>query len=217
MADRDFAYAVGRIRMLETKLLPTAFFERLLKAASMPEALGLLEETAYSLAGTRDYEAAFEDELFQVYQLLRELAGDAPELLVFLHRWDLQNLKLLLVAGGKVKPSRLGVIPFTELEQMVAAGDYPALPPEFQAVLANLPEAGPERAAALDQAYYRYGWRIFGKHTGFLRDYWRARMDLLNLMLFLRMRKRGAATGEFARFMVEPGFISQEDWQARYE
>ncbi|HEY8393039.1 MAG TPA: V-type ATPase subunit [Capillibacterium sp.] len=218
MADRDYAYAVGRIRMLETKLLPTAFFERLLKATSVPEALGLLTETAYSLnKGTRDYEAVFEEELFQVYRILRELAGDAPELLVFLHRWDLQNLKLLLVAGGKVKPSRLGVIPFAELERMVAAGDYAALPPEFQAVLANLPEDGPDRAAALDQAYYRYGWRIFGKHTGLLRDYWRARMDLLNLMILLRLRKKGAAREEFARFLVDPGFISRKDWLSRFE
>lgn len=218
MADRDYAYAVGRIRILETKLLPASFFERLLKATSAPEALGLLEETAYSLDGrAADYEAVFEEELFGVYQFLRDLTGDAPELLVFLHRWDLQNLKLLLVAEGNVKPSRLGVIPFPELKRMVAAGDYAALPPEFQAALASLPEAGPDRAAALDQAYYRYGWRIFGKHTGLLRDYWRARMDLLNLMIFLRLRKRDAAPGELTRFLVEPGFIGREDWRSRFE
>ncbi len=218
MADRDYAYAVGRIRVLETKLLPTAFFERLLKATSAPEALRFLEETAYSLDGrTVDYEAAFEEELFRVYRFLRDLTEDAPELLVFLHRWDLQNLKLLLVAAGNVQPSRLGVIPFPELKRMVAAMDYPALPPEFKAALASLPEAGPDRAAALDQAYYRYGWRVFGKRAGLLRDYWRARMDLLNLMLFLRLRKRGAAPGELTRFMVEPGFISHHDWRTRFE
>ena len=47
MADKDYAYAVGRIRILETKLLPAAFFERLLKATSVSNALRLLEETAY--------------------------------------------------------------------------------------------------------------------------------------------------------------------------
>ena len=64
MAERDYAYAVGRIRILETKLLPASFFERLLKTASVQEALRLLAETDYSAETLAvDYEAAFEAEL----------------------------------------------------------------------------------------------------------------------------------------------------------
>ncbi|HHT48276.1 MAG TPA: hypothetical protein GXZ98_03165 [Firmicutes bacterium] len=218
MADKDYAYAVGRIRILETKLLPAAFFERLLKATSVSNALRLLEETAYSLEGeATDYEGVFEEELLRFYRFLRDLTGDAPELLVFLQRWDLQNLKLLVAADGALQPSPLGTIPFSELKQMVTAGDYKKLPPEFEEVLSHLPETGPDRAAAFDQAYYRYGWRIFGKKSGLLRDYWRARMDLLNLLIFLRLRKRGASFGELSRFLVEPGFINHHEWLSRFE
>ena len=145
------------------------------------------------------------------------MTGDAPELLVFLQRRDLQNLKLLVAADGALQPSPLGTIPFSELKQMVTAGDYKKLPPEFEEVLSHLPETGPDRAAAFDQAYYRYGWRIFGKKSGLLRDYWRARMDLLNLLIFLRLRKRGASFGELSRFLVEPGFINHHEWLSRFE
>jgi V/A-type H+-transporting ATPase subunit C len=100
---------------------------------------------------------------------------------------------------------------------MVTAGDYKKLPPEIEEVLSHLPETGPDRAAAFDQAYYRYGWRIFGKKSGLLRDYWRARMDLLNLLIFLRLRKRGASFGELSRFLVEPGFINHHEWLSRFE
>ena len=217
MAERYYAYAVGRIRILETKLLPASFFERLLKTASVQETLRLLDETDYSSEALAvDYEQAFEEELEGVYRFLRTLTNDAPELLVFLHRWDVHNLKLLVVADGRGQPSRLGVIPFTELEQMVAAGDYTGLPRELAATLADLPESGPARAAALDRAYYRYGQRILGKGPALLRDYWRARRDLINLMLFLRLRKKGGSVQEFTRFMVEPGVIARDNWLAQY-
>lgn len=217
MAERYYAYAIGRIRILETKLLPASFFERMLKTTSVQETQRLLAETDYSSEALAvDYEQVFEEELEGVYRFLRDLTNDAPELLVFLHRWDVHNLKILVVADGRGQPSRLGVIPFAELKQMVAAGDYTGLPPELAATLAHLPESGPERAAALDQAYYRYGQRILEKGPALLRDYWRARRDLLNLLLFLRLRKKGVPVQEFTRFMVEPGVIDRNNWLAQY-
>ena len=217
MAERDYAYAVGRIRILETKLLPVGFFERLLKATSAQEALRLLDETAYSAdALAVDYEQAMEEELSRIYRFLRDLTSDAPELLVFLRRWDIHNLKLLVVTDGQGKPSMLGVTPFTELKQMVADATFTALPREFQTALTALPQNGPERAAALDQAYYQYGWGVLGKRGGLLRDYWRARIDLLNLLIFLRLRKLGANDQELSRFMVEPGFIPKDAWLSEF-
>nr|NLM36733.1 hypothetical protein [Bacillota bacterium] len=79
MAERYYAYAVGRIRILETKLLPASFFERLLKTTSVQETLRLLAETDYSSEALAvDYEQAFEEELEGVYRFLRGLTNDAP-------------------------------------------------------------------------------------------------------------------------------------------
>src|SRR5690554_169120 len=120
MAKKDHAYAVGRIRVLETKLLPLGFFTRLLNTATEEEARRLLGETAY---GSKDPgengEDAFTGQLQQVYDFLRELTADAPELLVFLRRWDLHNLKILVAAPGRGPASRLGLIPYDRLEKLV--------------------------------------------------------------------------------------------------
>lgn len=217
MAEQDYAYAVGRIRILETKLLPASFFARLLKATSRQDVLRLMDETVYSSDTLAvDYEKAFEEELSRVYRFLRDLTEDAPELLVFLRRWDIHNLKLLVGTDGHGTPSRLGVTSFTDLKQMVADGNLKGLPQEFQTVLTHLPESGPERAVALDQAYYRYGQRILGKRKGLLHDYWRARRDLLNLSIFLRLRKMDAERQELVGFMVEPDIIDRNSWLTLY-
>lgn len=217
MAEKDYAYAVGRIRILETKLLPASFFERLLKTASVQETLRLLAETEYPAEALAvDYEEAFEEELEKLYRFLRGLTNDAPELVVFLHRWDVHNLKLLVVAGGHGQPSRLGVIPFAELKRMVADGDYTGLPQELADALRQLPSSSPARAAALDRAYYRYGRRVLAKGPALLRDYWQARRDLLNLLLFLRLREKGVSVQEFAGFLVEPGLIDHRQWLDYY-
>ncbi len=217
MAERDYAYAVGRIRVLETKLLPVGFFERLLNTNSLDETLRMMGETEY---GTKDlavdFEKALEEQLLQIYDFLRELTSDAPELLVFLRRWDVHNLKLLVVAEGRGKPSSLGIMPIEELRKIVESTDYKALPKEFKAVLEHLPESGPEQAAELDKAYYRYGLRILNKNSRLLGEYWQARQDLINLQIFLRLRKAGSLVEEFKRFMVEPGVIDSKQWIDNY-
>ncbi|NLW56543.1 MAG: hypothetical protein GX050_08020 [Firmicutes bacterium] len=217
MAERDYAYAVGRIRVLETKLLPLGFFERLLTTPTVEESVRMLSETEYASRETAgDFEDILEEQLGQLYQFLREQTADAPELLVFLQRWDVHNLKLLVVAAGRGQPSKLGLIPFAELKKMVDGSLPSALPKEINEVLADLPEYGPAQAAAFDRAYYRYGRRILEKSSKLLGAYWRARRDLLNLQIFLRLRKSGAPVEEFELFMVEPGYIERERWVENY-
>ncbi len=217
MAEKDYAYAVGRIRAMENKLLPVGFFERLLTAPSIEESARLLGETEYGGRETGgDFEDILEEQLGQLYQFLREQTADAPELLVFLRRWDVHNLKLLVVTAGHGRPSRLGIIPFADLKKMVEGVLPSTLPAEINEVLADLPERGPERAAALDRAYYRYGRRVLERSSALLAAYWRARRDLINLQLFLRLRKSGAPVKEFELFMVEPGYIERRQWVENY-
>jgi V/A-type H+-transporting ATPase subunit C len=178
----------------------------------------MMEETAYAAEGfATDYERTFDDELLRVYRFLRDLSEDAPEIQVFLRRWDIHNLKLLVVTDGQGKPSSMGLISWPELKEMVATGTYPGLPHEVQTVLQALPETGPARAAALDRAYYRFGLRILGRRPGLLREYWWARVDLINLLVFLRLRKLGAPVQEFEDYLVEPGYIRREAWRSQYE
>ena len=47
MPDRNYGFAVGRIRVLETRLLDRGRLERMAEAADLAEALAQLGETEY--------------------------------------------------------------------------------------------------------------------------------------------------------------------------
>lgn len=217
MAAKEYAYAVGRIRALENRLITATTMERLLGADSLSEAIQILAELEYG--GARpgaDYEVSIDEELAKSYRLLKDLAPDSPELDVMLFKWDLHNLKLLTVMGENERPSRLGTIPWERLQEMVANAELSDLPEEFGAVLHRIDLNGPAMAAELDKAYYSYGRRVFGDREGILRDYWFARLDLINLRTFVRMKKVESPMDELKRYLVEPGYLALGDWLDHY-
>lgn len=216
MSEREYAYAVGRIRALETRLLNGVFYERLLGTPSMAEAMQIMAETDYGVAeGSRDYESSIEEEILGVYRLLERLAPESPELAVFRFRFDLHNLKLLTREDLTGRPSRLGSIPWEDLTEMVKRGDGSAWPVEIAEAMFQTPDQ--KRIIALDQAYYRYGWRILGARDGILQDYWRARLDLTNLKTFIRWRLAGGAPDELEHVLVIAGRIAAQEWRELME
>ncbi len=97
----EYAYAVGRIRALETRLLDVTAISRLLEAESAPETLKILAEGEYesSLAEVRDpadFEAALNAEKERIYTLIDALSLDPDLTQLFRIRWDFHNLKVML-------------------------------------------------------------------------------------------------------------------------
>lgn len=218
MTGTDFTYAVGRIRVLETRLITDNLLDRMMTAGSNKEALQVLVETEYgAVAHEGDYEVLIENELLRVYQLLQQLAPESETLKVFRFRWDLHNLKLIVGAGGAGKPSRLGNIPWEDLRGMVERADYEQLPVEFQTLLNRPEQAGLLHPADLDKAYYGYGKRVLTGKEGIMRDYWLARLDLTNLRLLARLRKVDAPVDDFIGFMVPDGQVAPEEWLEMYD
>ena len=78
MRENDFAFAVGRVRVLETRLLDSGKFERMLEARDAEEVLRVLGETEYAQAfaaikNQNDYEAVLDYERHRVYDLVRAM------------------------------------------------------------------------------------------------------------------------------------------------
>jgi V/A-type H+-transporting ATPase subunit C len=95
--DTRYAYAVGRVRALETKLFTRADFSRLLEAADFPQALRLLAELGYPVSEeTREYEPVLEAEQRAALILLDNLSEDDGLVEIFRRRYDYHNLKVLL-------------------------------------------------------------------------------------------------------------------------
>jgi len=96
----DYAYAVGRIRVLETRLLSRGMVERMLEAADVNELYRILSDTAYGalLSETTVYGWLLRTEEIRTIALFDELCVD-PILSELIHyRYDFHNLKVLMKA-----------------------------------------------------------------------------------------------------------------------
>ncbi len=101
--DSRYAYAVGRIRVLENKLLDKAKFQRMLEARSADEAFRVLAETEYGelvakAKNPHDFEVVTSGEIRRVYALIRQMLPKEPLTDLFCVKYDIHNLKVLLKA-----------------------------------------------------------------------------------------------------------------------
>ena len=103
-----YAYAVGRVRALETRLLDKGKLERMVEAASGEEALKVLSETDYAnlvaeQASIYDFENILQKEIVNVFSLMRKISPQ-PSLTDLLSlKYDVHNLKVLLKANALVR------------------------------------------------------------------------------------------------------------------
>lgn len=131
MAEKDFAYAVARIRCKELTLLDGAFLEQLVSARDEDECLRLLTEKGWESAPAEEMLAAEEE---KTWALIRELVPDRPELFdALLYEADFHNMKAAVKAVFmNADPARLflprGTADAMELYRAVKERDWEALP-----------------------------------------------------------------------------------------
>ncbi len=136
-----YAFATGRIRALEAKLLNRTHYQRLLEAPNALEAWRALAEMGYAKAAEKkldEYEEVLTDELRTVYKLLRSLAEGRLEWLE--RRYDFHHVKVYLKAKLLGEDPREGVfdgvgtVPLKLIEASIATRVWSALPPELARV-----------------------------------------------------------------------------------
>ncbi|GBC76202.1 V-type sodium ATPase subunit C [bacterium HR07] len=96
-----YAFATGRIRALEAKLLNRTHYQRLLEAPDALEAWRALAEMGYAKAAERkleDYEEVLTGELRDLYALLTALSPEPERTLWLQRRYDFHHLKVYLKA-----------------------------------------------------------------------------------------------------------------------
>ncbi len=213
-----YAFATGRIRALEAKLLNRAHYQRLLDAADASEAWRAVAEVGYSGAAERkldEYEDVLTDELRELYALVTALSP-APERILWLQRrYDFHHVKVYLKAKllGE-DPTEgvfdgVGTISPKLIEVSVNTGVWGELPPE-------LAETG-ERAlrayestrqaqtidTVVDQGLFRYLQTATAGHP-FAETLVAMWADLLNLKSLVRAKLMGKDRA-FAQRVLVPG------------
>lgn len=215
--DIRYGYAVGRVRVLEGRLLSRSTFERLIDAGDLREQKRILAETHVGryLEGAEtagDVERALEASLADLYEEFLEQAGLPPAVVTYFQvPHDYANLRLAVKArvlgnADRQQLSTLGSVPPDAF-----SGDGSALPEDMRTLLvawdgAEEPPVLDDVEAALDRA-------LFGalcaaakaSHLRFLRGLTRLRVDVANARLLIRSRAKGLTPAEVTSRLVPGG------------
>jgi len=230
--DTRYAYAVARIRGMETRLLDHQWIERLL-AEDANGALKVLADSAFQEAVAdvgrpEDIEDGLVRSLAETLLTVSALSPD-PELIdLFRLRWDFRNLKslvkasLLKLSDEDVGPGgeRIGLVDgtgtvdLTVLQKAVADGDYVFLPK----VLADVARTAIEtfrdsgELAAVNREFDLAMWAhqlAVATESGseFLTEYFRIEIDTINIRTFIRVRESGGDRTDLLRVLVPGGTL----------
>lgn len=227
-----YAYAVGRIRALETRLLDRSDIGRLLEAESASEALKTLSEGEYesslsSINDAADFETALNMERERIYGLIDELSLDPALTQMFRIRWDFHNLKVLLKSSYLERDSsddddvliKSGLIPIEDLRFAISPDDEGSsvkLPDYIQNALDDAQaeyeeDQNPQMIdIVIDNHLQSFLYQRAADYPSpFLCGYFEAMADLTNIKSFIRMKMLDESVRMLDRVLIPHGSLDQ--------
>lgn len=144
MTDKQYYYAVARIRSKELSLLSSSFLEQLLGAKTLEEALRLLHDKGWSSPADGTSESDTVEKMLmaekkKTWDLMAELVGDLSVFSVLLLSNDYHNLKAavketLTSDSHKNIYSDEGTIDPSVVSKAVSTRDFSLLPEEMRGI-----------------------------------------------------------------------------------
>jgi V/A-type H+-transporting ATPase subunit C len=215
---------VGRVRVLETRLLGRSTFERLLDAHSFREQLRILSETPYGgylegISTAEEVELALDLALRDLYDDFLEQAN-LPEDIVRYFRLmhDFENLR------GRLKAEVLGISARPLLGELGSApaeafeGSESDLPPDMRVAEKNVRaraggEDGTLNADLIDpsvdaEMYSTLASVACDSKTEYLCEMAKLQIDLGNLKAFVRARVKNLPVQQAERLFVGGGTVN---------
>jgi V/A-type H+-transporting ATPase subunit C len=224
--DVRYAYAVGVIRVLETRSLSRERIERAAVAATAEEVLRILAETSYSeylsaLKSADDYESFLEKEHEKTLAFVQNLTKDPLLTNLFLYRYDFHNLKVAAKErfgeedlGAAYIP--FGLIPVPTIQTALNEEDFSSLPPWMAHAADQVVREFPERKdpKRIDLVIDREMYDLFvatsrAEGSLFLFDLIQKEIDLINIFSFFRIRYSSRERGDFQEAFIEGGTLSR--------
>jgi V/A-type H+-transporting ATPase subunit C len=205
--DTRYAFAVGRIRALEARLLDSTRIERLLDTDDADEAWRTLADSDYGaltaeLSGPTAFESLLEAQEDRLWHLFEELCLDDWVREIMLSRLDYSNLKVLarlrlVLRNDDPWEARTGSVPLEQLSEALTEHNISRLPPHLASAaqaLFDLESAGKLNPRHIDldidDAFFAFligKAREFG--TSFFVDFVRIWIDLTNIATLFRVRQ----------------------------
>jgi V/A-type H+-transporting ATPase subunit C len=224
-----YGFAVGKVKVLESRALDRAALERLLDARTFADQKRLLADTPYGryLEPTRtadEVEQALDEALDDAYGFLRQAALPEPVARFFRVRHDFANLKAALKALALDVPANDLLVGHGSVEPEAFLGDLAALPDPLgttaRGILRVPMDGGPEIEnldpmtidMLVDRAMYA---ELLGSarrsKSAFLTDLAVVAIDSANVRIIVRARRAGMGSGAIRALFIEGGTVPIDD------
>ncbi|MBI5789062.1 MAG: V-type ATPase subunit [Candidatus Schekmanbacteria bacterium] len=237
-SDPRYAFAVGKIRALETNLITNQQVNRLLEtkdANALWSELGNNRDYEAHLAqfyDPQDFEAVLSSELKRVYALTLGISAERTALELLALRHDFHNCKVISKAcflgeDTDSNLSPLGTCPPKEWEQLMVAEKEAGLcrlPADLMQIVRDVQQQLIDeqnlrrRDIIWDQALYQYLSRHAEKSKNlFVQTWLKIRIDGLNLLTYVRCIRQKSDKGLLKLALIDSGTIACEKLQNAYE
>lgn len=228
-----YGFAVGKVRVLETRVFGSATYERLVDAPTFDEQRRILSDTPYGsflegVATADDVETALEGALDEIYRFLVTSSLPDPVVRFFRVRYDYANLRAVLKARllGASTEGLLVDLGTVDLETIT--GPLAGLPEHLRALAEEFlrdtgddEEATPVTPEDIDMAVERALFadiRATAKTSGskFLRDLAALEIDVANSKTAIRARRRSLPLGDLTGLLLKGGTLKVKSIEEAY-
>lgn len=209
-----YGFAVGKVRVLETRTLDAPAFERLLDAPSFTEQKRLLSETVYGryieqAHSAEEVERCLEEALADFYRLLEEAALPPAVSRFFRVRYDYANLKAAAKSRALGAPIEGLLVEHGTVPAEAFRGDLTALPAPLSRVARELAAPDAQIDLTVDRAMFAEFVRLCEESgSAFLCRMAGLFVDIANLKTLVRSRKAGLSVERTRELFVEGGSVS---------
>lgn len=226
-ADTVYAYAVGRIRVNEKKLLDKTRLDRMLDAKTADDAVKVLAEAGFGFTDKEAsdalaYEKLLDEELTGLFSLIKEIAPDPAVFDIFLLNNDYHNLKVLLKSefSGINNDNILveaGTIPVDKLKLLYKERRLSEIPEIMRNAVEECLDVynrtkDPQMIdVIMDKAAYKHMVQNAKQYNiAFIEDLLKIMIDLANIKTWFRIKKT-TKTADFAsKVIIDGGSISPD-------
>jgi len=222
----NYAYATGRIRARELKLLDKSKFDRMLEAPNAKEAYKVLAEAEYGMGtdSTKSvfaFETLLADEMKKTYTLLSEIAPDIEVVEAFKKRYDFFNVKVLLKAelsNQEVPPILIdtGVYDTSEIVRIIRERDYEELSPIMHEAVLEVYDVfsrtrDPQAIdLILDKALYQEFYKdLKSINNSFVNELADIIVDTTNIKMFIRARTLKKPLSFINKILLDGGKVDK--------
>lgn len=227
-SDTRYAYAVGRIRSLESRYLTRQDIERLIATEEPEETYRFLVEKGYTggelkIKTWSDLESCLRIQRQEVLALISALSKDVAISNLFREKYDFHNLKVLLKArySGQNLDHLLidvGTVPIETLTEAMADDDYRELPQfisnTVQVVNTRWEKTNnPQLIDILTdgEMYKRFSLLIRPFGNPFLNRWLDLGIDLANIKTLVRVKWLDSDKALLTQSLIEGGSIKETE------